>query len=327
MAHREQSESAVSVLVPTYNRAQFLPETLDSILSQTYSPAEIIVVDDGSTDDTQAVISRRYPTVRYHRIDNSGVCTARNTAASFATSPYIAFCDSDDLWRPDKLEKQMELHLRYPEVEHSFTNFSIVSEGNWSHGTKFESATSTFFAHCEKKLDFAMVCDRPLYDEVLLFQPVFQSNILMKREFFYRIGGYNDSLGRVLSEDLEFTLRYVQHSPIGIITEPVVGIRKHSSNFSGNNFATTCGEIEILNYALLNHSVTDSTKKLLVDQIALRRVSASYGAFSAGKFVACKELLSAVPDSDLTPKLRLKLFISNCPEPVARLLQRLFVRT
>jgi glycosyltransferase involved in cell wall biosynthesis len=327
MEHWEKPESAVSVLVPTYNRAHFLPETLDSILSQTYSPAEVIVVDDGSTDDTQAVISRLYPQVKYHRIDNSGVCMARNTAASFATSPYIAFCDSDDLWRPDKLEKQMELHLQYPDIKHSFTNFSIVTEGDWASETKFDGATPTFFSHCEKALDCALKCGASLYDELLMFQPVFPSTTLMSRDFFYRIGGYKDSLGRVLSEDLEFALRCVQHAPIGVITEPVVGIRKHTSNFSGSNFATTCGEIEILNYALLNHSVTLPTKKLMEDQIALRRVGASYGAFSEGRFAACKKLLSAVPDRYLTPKLRLKLLISNSPEPVARFLQKLLVRT
>ncbi|WP_348267232.1 glycosyltransferase [Edaphobacter paludis] len=327
MGHWETPESAVSVLVPTYNRAHFLPETLDSILSQTYSPAEIIVVDDGSTDDTQDVVSRLYPKVKYHRINNSGVCTARNIAASFATSPYIAFCDSDDLWRQDKLEKQMELHLRHPEVQHSFTNFSIVTEGNWARETKFDGARPTFFAHCEKALDFALICGASLYDELLTFQPIFPSTTLMSRDFFYRIGGYKDSLGRVLSEDLEFALRCVQHAPIGIITEPVVGIRKHTSNFSGSTFATTCGEIEILNYALQNHSVTESTKELLADQIALRRVGASYGAFSAGRFTACKELLSAIPNRYLTPKLRLKLLISNSPEPIARFLQKLFVQS
>lgn len=327
MEDRGKQSSAVSVLVPTYNRANFLPATLDSILFQTYTPAEVIVVDDGSTDETPNILAQLYPKVKYHRIDNSGVCRARNIAASLATSPYIAFCDSDDLWRPDKLEKQMELHLRYPEVKHSFTNFSIVTEGVWSDGTKFDGATPTFFSHCEKALDFAIVCEAPLYDEVLKFQPVFQSNILMTKDFFERIGGYNDSLGRVLSEDLEFTLRYVQHAPIGIITEPVVGIRKHGSNFSGNNFRTSCGEVEILNYALLNHSITESTKQLLMDQIALRRVSASYGAFSEGKFAACKDLLSAVPDRYMTPKLRLKLLISNSPEMVARFLQRFLVRS
>jgi hypothetical protein len=327
MQYAAQSLAPVSVLVPTYNRANFLPETIDSILSQSYSPGEVIVVDDGSTDNTREIMASLYPRVKYHRIANSGVCAARNRAASLATLPYIAFCDSDDLWRQDKLEKQMELHHRYPELQHSFTNFSIVTDGVWSKDTKFDNAPQSFFGHCEERLPNALVCDRPLYDEILRFQPVFQSTLLMTRDFFYKIGGYTESLGRALSEDLEFALRWVRYAPIGIIMEPLAGIRKHSGNFSGNTLATTRGEVEILRYALSSHGVTESTREILLDQIALRNISASYDAFADGKFAICENLLASVPAHYLTPKLRLKLLISRSPEKVAQLLKRILVRS
>lgn len=327
MGDRKDAAEKVSVLIPTYNRAEFLPETIESILTQTLLPEEIIVVDDGSSDNTREVVARFGAKVKYYRINNSGVCKARNVAVSYASAPYIAFCDSDDLWRQDKLEKQMRFHVRYPEIQHSFTNFSIVMDGKWLSETKFDSASQTFFAHCERVSDSGVICDAPLYEELLKFQPIFPSTTLMSRDFFYKVGGYKDLLGRILSEDLEFALRCVQHAPIGIITDPVVGIRKHSSNFSRDNYATSRGEVEILNYALLNHQVPESTRTLLREQIAIRRINASYGAFSQGNFDVCKELLDEVPDYYLTPKLRFKRLLSSVPEPVARFIHRLFVQS
>ena len=317
----------VSVLIPTYNRAALLPETVASILAQTYAPEEVIIVDDGSSDNTAGVLERFDTKVKYHRIDNSGVCRARNVAASLATSPYIAFCDSDDLWREDKLAKQMELHLRRPELQHSFTNFSLVQDGIWSQTTKFEEAPSDFFESCSRCEEFSMLCTSPLYEKLLTYQPIFPSTTLLKRSFFHQIGGYTESLGRVLSEDLEFALRCVQHAPIGVITEPVVGIRKHTSNFSGDHARTTSGEVKILEYALANHTLTAPARTLLLDQIPRRRVLASYGAFEAGNFELCNTLLSAVPKSYLTPKLYLKLLISRTPAKVAGVLRRIALRS
>src|ERR1700712_934622 len=96
--------ASVSVLIPTYNRADLIASTIDSILAQTRLPHEIIVVDDGSTDNTKEVVAAYGSKVKYHFAANSGSPRARNIAASFATGDYYAFCDSDDLWREDKLE-------------------------------------------------------------------------------------------------------------------------------------------------------------------------------------------------------------------------------
>lgn len=100
MTHR------VSVLIPTYNCGKFLGEAIDSVLAQTFTDFEIIVVDDGSTDDTAEVVAR-YPEVKYFPIQHSGVSTARNTAIAKATGEFVVFLDADDLWAPDKLEKQV----------------------------------------------------------------------------------------------------------------------------------------------------------------------------------------------------------------------------
>lgn len=99
----------VSVVVPTYNRADLIGETLERILAQTVPPAEVIVVDDGSTDDTPAVLARFGARIRVERIENSGEIDARNHGIRLARGTLIAFCDSDDLWEADHLARMVAL--------------------------------------------------------------------------------------------------------------------------------------------------------------------------------------------------------------------------
>ena len=110
----------VSVLIPTYNACRYLGAALESVLGQTYQDFEIIVVDDGSEDDTAAVAAR-YPQVRYFYNAHSGISVTRNLAISKAKGEMIAFLDADDMWAPDKLEKQVAYLDRYPECQLVFT--------------------------------------------------------------------------------------------------------------------------------------------------------------------------------------------------------------
>jgi len=104
----------ISVVVPTFNRAHTLPRALDSILCQRRLATEIIVVDDGSQDDTGDLVRRRYPQVRYLRQPNGGVSSARNRGIRAAGGDWIAFLDSDDAWLPDKLAAQRAALSEHP---------------------------------------------------------------------------------------------------------------------------------------------------------------------------------------------------------------------
>jgi glycosyltransferase involved in cell wall biosynthesis len=318
--------NSVSVIIPTCNRSRLLVETVDSILSQTYSVAEIIIVDDGSTDDTEEVVRKMPSKVKYHRIENSGVCAARNFGVSRATSSWIAFCDSDDLWRADKLAKQMQLHEQVPHLQYSFTNFAIFSDGIWASSSKFDEAPSDFFDGCTCVSDSGAICKTSMYEKALRFQPIFPSTTLMTVALYRSMGGFNEPLGRTPSEDLEFTLRCLQHGPVGIIRDPCVGIRKHATNFSGNNYRTKLGEIDVLRYALTHHSVPESTKEAIRDSIEIRRADAAYGAFELQEFDVCRTLLSGLPKTLLTPKLRAKRFISSCPAAIAKPLHSILTK-
>ena len=105
-------DGLVSVIMPTYNCAEFIAETINSIIAQTYKHWELIIVDDKSTDNTKEVVERykkEHENILYHCLENnSGAAVARTEAMKLANGQYMAFCDSDDIWYPEKLEKQLK---------------------------------------------------------------------------------------------------------------------------------------------------------------------------------------------------------------------------
>src|SRR5690242_17488768 len=103
----------VSIVIPTYNRAAVIRRTIENIFDQTYSNIEVIVVDDGSTDDTQTTLRQFSDRIRVIRQANAGPAVARNRGIEIAQGEIIAFQDSDDLWKPTKLERQVTLLTKY----------------------------------------------------------------------------------------------------------------------------------------------------------------------------------------------------------------------
>ena len=117
----------ISVLIPTYNYGRFIGDAVKSVLAQTFSDYEIIVVDDGSTDDTEEVV-RQFRTVRYIVREHGGISKARNVAVREAKGKWLAFLDADDLWKEDKLEKQVAYIKAHPACRILFTRFENFTD-------------------------------------------------------------------------------------------------------------------------------------------------------------------------------------------------------
>ena len=115
----------ISVVIPAYNAEPYIGRTVDSVLAQTRPAHEVIVVDDGSTDGTEAAVSRYGQEVRYIRQDNNGASAARNTGIEAAQGEWIAFLDADDEWMPEKLQRQAALLARNPELMWTTGNFLL----------------------------------------------------------------------------------------------------------------------------------------------------------------------------------------------------------
>jgi glycosyltransferase involved in cell wall biosynthesis len=317
-----QMNAPVSVIIPTYNRASLISETLDSIFAQSLPAAEVIVIDDGSTDNTSEIVSRFGDKVRYHIVENGGECRARNIGVSISNQPFVAFCDSDDVWLAHKLASQMELHNQRPDVEYSFTNFRTFTNDVFSDKTKFQTAPLDFQKIlCAHEVGYT-VSETPLYKDLLAFQPIWPSSLLMSRRFFDAVGGWKEELGRIPSVDLEFHLRCVRNAPIGILHEPLLSVRKHGGNFSGDTFKTTAGEIRILEYVAQNHGVDEKIGAIIQHQIYLRKADLCYGTFRAGSFDEYLRLSAELPPNYLDSKARLKQMICRLPRPLTKWVHR-----
>lgn len=143
----------VSVVITTYNQEAFIGDTIRSVLAQTYHPREIVIVDDGSTDGTAGRIDEFRDRVTYVWQRNQGVAQSRNTGVRHARGELIAFLDGDDLWEPDKLEVQVELHRRYPDAgllvvdACMFDNSGVLVSSTLPWGAGFlEAADGEFFS-------------------------------------------------------------------------------------------------------------------------------------------------------------------------------------
>lgn len=143
MRRDHESPVDVSVIIPTYNRARLVGEAVESVLRQTRPPCEIIVIDDGSTDNTRQVLASFGNRIMVIHQENQGVGKARNRALAVAQGRYLAFLDSDDLWMEHKLEWQVDLMDRFPQLGFLFSDFVITGDG----GQVTSKGLSTWFTH------------------------------------------------------------------------------------------------------------------------------------------------------------------------------------
>lgn len=207
---------SVSVIISSYNYAHFLGTTIESVLAQTYPAHEIIIIDDGSTDASAEVARSFGARVKFIGQKNQGVCVARNHGARLATGDVLAFLDSDDIWRPRKLERQVAAFTADPEV-------GLVSCGI----RYFNPQGETIVEYTQGKSGW---CAR---DILLYKEPVLNttaSAIAVSREVFERIGGFDERRELFAAEDREFSYRAAQISKIVFIPEILVDYRIHGGN-------------------------------------------------------------------------------------------------
>jgi glycosyltransferase involved in cell wall biosynthesis len=185
----------VSAAIITHNRAHYLPDAIESILGQTVRDLQLIVVDDGSTDDTQQAINPYLDRVEYVRIDHAGKAAARNTAVELADGDFFAFCDSDDYWCTDRLERQLaafdeapEVGMVHGQVEMVDRNRRPLPDMTESHRRLFSKAHRNGATYASYAFDCRCL----------------SSTILVRREVFDVVGPYDSELA---IEDYDFYLR------------------------------------------------------------------------------------------------------------------------
>jgi len=200
----EQAEKpCVSVIIPTYNRAWIVTDAIDSVLSQTYTDFELIVVDDGSTDDTADLLSTYQNRIIGIRQENAGVSAARNRGIRESSGRLIAFLDSDDLWLPKKLERQSAFFKENPEAMVCQTEETWIRNGKQVNPKKRHQKESGIFF--ERSLGLCLVSP---------------SAVMIRRSFFDAVGLFDESLPAC--EDYDLWLRIGYRYPIHLIDEPLI---------------------------------------------------------------------------------------------------------
>jgi glycosyltransferase involved in cell wall biosynthesis len=212
----------VSVIIPTYNRAHYVTEAIQSVLNQSYKDFEIIVIDDGSTDNTREVIERlKDPRLKYFYQENQGVCVARNNGINVSVGEYIYFLDSDDVLLENALEKGVRVLNRHPDVALSHGQaYPIDEKGRVFDLPKPKNIRPGVYQGTKEIFHFLRygnyfcpsltIVRRSSIIDVGLFDPAFNSG----------------------SEDFELWVRLAKQYPVSYIVDPVAKCRVHSSSIS-----------------------------------------------------------------------------------------------
>ncbi len=199
----------VSIIIPAYNAAETISRALDSVRAQTYRNLEVVVINDGSTDETAAIIRREYPEVRHVLQENAGPCVARNHGAQVATGEYIAFLDADDEYHPRKIERQLEIFEKTPDVSVCGTNGVII------HGQRVYPFNNPARPH---------LIDQGLRELIWGVHPVLAS-LMLRRDTFLEIGGYDASMKRWEDQDIFYRLAGCGHKVVEL-NEPLYIIHR-----------------------------------------------------------------------------------------------------
>lgn len=311
----------VSVVIPTYNRADLLPLTLRSVLAQTLAPREVIVVDDGSTDGTSAVLKGYAPRVQVLGIANSGSIVARNVGLRAASGSFVAFCDSDDLWQPDFLQHMAALWQAEPRVKVAYGNFQIVADDRWAAGSKFDQAPTGFWEGLRSVGDGLAVFDEPIVGRLLAFQPFFPSALVAVRQVLIEAGGWDEGVGRTVGDDFATALRLAELHPFGVVHAASVGIRKHPGNFSADVRRMNLGDADVLEHVLATRASLAAYRAAIVESVGRRRRDALESAFAEHDFAAVRTIYAMLPRRCRSLWIRLKRLIASLP-PVAVGLER-----
>jgi glycosyltransferase involved in cell wall biosynthesis len=211
---------AVSVVLPTYNRLQYLPQAVESVLAQTFTDLELIIADDGSDEPTRAYLRTCEPLPRVRvmllpRLGNPGAI--RNIALREARGEYIAFLDSDDFWMPAKLELQLAALRASADCQWSYTEYIQINHAG-------ESTNSRRSPH-------RVLREGHIFEHLMKLRVgVATPTVMVRRELLDRAGGFDEQQG--LHEDHQLWLRLSLLSKIRVITEPLACIRRHDEHFS-----------------------------------------------------------------------------------------------
>ncbi|HCB30645.1 MAG TPA: family 2 glycosyl transferase [Acinetobacter lwoffii] len=281
-----QYNPLVSIVIPMYNRAHTISDAVNSVLAQTYNNYEIILVDDGSTDNTKEIISKYGDGVVYVYQENSGPSAARNTGIRQAKGELIAFLDSDDVWREDKLACQVACFLDAPLV-------GIVASGHEIRNQNWELTQTTLLT--EKEI--GQIHRKDLYKNFFS-----TPSVIVRAKCFDEVGYFDETIR--YAEDWDMWLRILQKYECYIINEPLVSVRVSDTSITSNyseknieewrrvlekhnadtNSATLCTNLKQWSWFYLNKSCCYTEKNWFVSKASLVKSIITWPFWYPGRY-------------------------------------------
>jgi glycosyltransferase involved in cell wall biosynthesis len=290
----------VSVIIPTYNSAHFLPEAIDSVLAQTFRDYELIIVDDGSTDDTEEVVKRYGDKIKYLRQENRGPGPAKNTGIKNSRGPLIATLDADDKWLLDKLEVQVEYMRSHPQIGLVYGNVSTFDD----RGVITEAYDGTH----------RKVYQGEVFDQLLLQNFISSITIMVRRESLEKVGMFPEDV--MISEDWHLWLRIAKEYPIGYIDRPLALYRWQTQSLTWDYAKSYPDRIKVLEKIIGLYPDYLAHRKGLVRQARSKMMMRyGYALFSSGDYAQAREkLINSIQTKPLQIKPYLYLIGTLIPK-------------
>lgn len=208
--------ATVAAIIPCYNHGRFLAESIESVLNQTYQDVELVVVNDGSTDETRAVAASFGERIRYLEHENQGLCASRNKAIEATDSRYLAFLDADDQWHPDKLARQIPLLEADEDVGLVHTDGFVLTE---------QGMGERILARAEPA-----GLSGKLFERLLMGNPILGPSVVVRRSCLEKVGLFDEHLGGC--GDWDLWLRICRRWKAVYVPEPLLYYRRHASSVS-----------------------------------------------------------------------------------------------
>ncbi len=256
----------VSIIIPTYNRANLLREAIDSVLTQTYQNFKLFVVDDGSTDNTREVVAGYGERVAYIFQENRGVSSARNLGIQSSTGAFIAFLDSDDLWLPEKLEQQIAIMEQRPDIQLCHTEEIWIRRGvRVNPKKKHKKHGGSIFYEC------------------LPLCVISPSSVMIRRMLFEKVGYFDETLPAC--EDYDLWLRITKDYPVYFIEKPLLIKRGgHSNQLSQKYWGIDRFRIQALEKLLHAGDLTSEQREQTLQELRRKCQIVARGCLKRQKF-------------------------------------------
>ncbi len=321
----------ISVIIPTYNCAEYLPGAIDSVLNQSFRDFEIIIVDDGSIDNTKSVVANyihSHPDkIKYFYQSNSGVAATRNMGIRESKGDYIAFLDSDDIWLPNKLELQTKALDANPDIALVYSDTEMF-DGNITIRkslcrSNYHPKNSFRWKIFQAPFDDGTIIKGNIFQDLLSGNLIAVSSVMVRKECLDSVRNFDSNFKTV--EDFELWLRISERYPVIFINKLTTKYRYRENSVSGDIF------LRPFNYSEGNAKVYEKLikrsphyygqlKKTICDEYR----AASWGFLSYMQLKKAREsALKSLDYQKLQPKLYLYIILSFLPNNIVRTIRNL----